>query len=196
MPRLQIALLALVCGIAFRTSANAEDEAKKCSPDPYQGRPIIVTGPPTDRFAEGKPLVLKDPRTALLLYLEADGRHMAAITPAGKILWHRNLFDDPKMGNLEPPPIQILPPHGGQIPPEPPVTPEEWRNGAAARAARLSIDRLWIEPDCALPEIDQPDFHGQYISPYRGHYIFAGSGTHMLWLLDAKTGDLRLYGIN
>ena len=42
----------------------------------------------------GKPLVYRDPETKILFYAESDGRHLAAISPDGKLLWVRNPFDD------------------------------------------------------------------------------------------------------
>jgi len=40
------------------------------------------------------PQVLVHPETHVLYVLESDGRHITAITPEGKILWHRNPFED------------------------------------------------------------------------------------------------------
>jgi hypothetical protein len=42
----------------------------------------------------GRPLSYLDRQTDTLLYLEGDGRHLAAISPAGKVLWLRNPFVD------------------------------------------------------------------------------------------------------
>jgi hypothetical protein len=44
------------------------------------------------------PLAFTDARTAILLYAESDGRHIAGIDRDGKILWH-NPFED---SGLEP----------------------------------------------------------------------------------------------
>ena len=40
------------------------------------------------------PEVYKDPATATLLYVETDGRHVAAISCAGKLLWNRDPHAD------------------------------------------------------------------------------------------------------
>src|SRR3954452_21042141 len=40
------------------------------------------------------PQVYKDPRSGTLLYLETDGRHIAAISGDGKLLWNRDPFED------------------------------------------------------------------------------------------------------
>jgi hypothetical protein len=42
----------------------------------------------------GSPLSYLDKQTDTLLYLEGDGRHLAAISPTGRILWLRNPFVD------------------------------------------------------------------------------------------------------
>ena len=44
-----------------------------------------------------KPLAFKDEKTGILLYAESDGRHVAGIDRDGKILWHRNPFEDAKL---------------------------------------------------------------------------------------------------
>jgi hypothetical protein len=41
-----------------------------------------------------KPLTFKDARTGISFYVESDGRHLAAIDAAGKLLWVRNPFED------------------------------------------------------------------------------------------------------
>jgi hypothetical protein len=40
------------------------------------------------------PQVYKDPASGTLLYVETDGRHVAAISCAGKLLWKRDPFHD------------------------------------------------------------------------------------------------------
>jgi hypothetical protein len=40
------------------------------------------------------PQVYKDPRSGVLLYVETDGRHVAAISRDGKLLWNRDPFTD------------------------------------------------------------------------------------------------------
>jgi hypothetical protein len=40
------------------------------------------------------PQVCKDPVTGTLLYVESDGRHVAAISRDGKLLWNRDPFND------------------------------------------------------------------------------------------------------
>lgn len=39
-----------------------------------------------------KPMVYKDPLTSIFLYVETDGRHVAAIDSRGKLLWVRNPY--------------------------------------------------------------------------------------------------------
>ena len=40
------------------------------------------------------PQVCKDPTTGTLLYVESDGRHVAAISRDGKLLWNKDPFKD------------------------------------------------------------------------------------------------------
>ena len=40
------------------------------------------------------PQVYKDPTSGTLLYVETDGRHVAAISSDGKLLWNRDPFKD------------------------------------------------------------------------------------------------------
>lgn len=40
------------------------------------------------------PQVYKDSKTGTLLYVETDGRQVAAISPAGKLLWNRDPISD------------------------------------------------------------------------------------------------------
>ena len=118
-----------------------------------------------------------------MLYVESDGRHMAAITPDGKIVWHRNLFSDPRLERQFPVPPQI---EG-----EPSLSSEEWGRREHSYVAHLSIDRIGIEPDCMVRIMDH-----NLPPSFSGHYIRAGSGTHIFWLLDAKTGNFQMEEIN
>ena len=43
-------------------------------------------------YPSSGPQVYKDPKTGTLLYLETDGRHLAAISSEGKLLWTRDPF--------------------------------------------------------------------------------------------------------
>ena len=43
------------------------------------------------------PQVIQDPVTKVIFYLESDGRHIAAISPDGKLLWNRDPFVDAKL---------------------------------------------------------------------------------------------------
>jgi hypothetical protein len=42
-------------------------------------------------------LIYKDPATNVIIYVETDGRHVAAISPDGKLLWRKNPFVDAGM---------------------------------------------------------------------------------------------------
>jgi hypothetical protein len=43
------------------------------------------------------PQVYKDPKSGTLLYVETDGRHVAAISVDGKLLWIRDPFKDAQL---------------------------------------------------------------------------------------------------
>ena len=43
------------------------------------------------------PQVYKDPISGTLLYVETDGRHVAAISRDGKLLWNRDPFNDARL---------------------------------------------------------------------------------------------------
>ncbi len=43
------------------------------------------------------PQTYKDADTGIIFYVESDGRHVSAISQDGKILWHRNPFEDAKL---------------------------------------------------------------------------------------------------
>jgi hypothetical protein len=45
----------------------------------------------------GRPLSFRDPRSGILLYVESDGRHLAALNPDGVLLWVRSPFEDSKL---------------------------------------------------------------------------------------------------
>ncbi len=44
-----------------------------------------------------KPFTFRDAKTGIIFYVESDGRHVAAIDRDGKILWHRNPFEEHKL---------------------------------------------------------------------------------------------------
>jgi len=63
------------------------------------GKPIPTKKRPKPDYVEwdpslAKPLSFKDPNTSTFFYVESDGRHLAAISSDGKLLWVRNPFED------------------------------------------------------------------------------------------------------
>ena len=46
---------------------------------------LVVSGDPS--LPEHQPEILKDSKTKVIYYLESDRRHIAAISPEGKLLW-------------------------------------------------------------------------------------------------------------
>ena len=125
---------------------------------------------------------LNDPRTGLLLHLERDGRNMWAATPQGKIVWQRNLFADPRLERELGPLL---------LPGDPPSSAKRLLEGRRAEINNLYITGIAVVPDCEAYSIDH-----NFPPPFRGHYISAGTGTKYMYLLDAKTGDFLVYGIN
>ena len=59
-------------------------------PDVTRPRPDYVAWDSTHARA----FAFKDARTQLVLYVESDGRHLAAIDSTGALLWVRNPFED------------------------------------------------------------------------------------------------------
>jgi hypothetical protein len=51
-----------------------------------EGYPAAITG-----------LIYQDAATKVIIYVETDGRHVAAISPDGKLLWRKDPFVDAKM---------------------------------------------------------------------------------------------------
>jgi hypothetical protein len=43
------------------------------------------------------PQVYKDPTSGTLLYVESDGRHVAAISQDGKLLWNKDPYKDARL---------------------------------------------------------------------------------------------------
>jgi hypothetical protein len=128
--------------------------------------------------------LLNDPRSGLMLFLESDGRHLAAITHDGKIVWQRNLFDDPKLEmSISPPPT---------LPGEKPMSDHETQRWMQSYWRGEYIDRIGVVSDCETQIID----HRYTSRLLRGHYVRAGSGTQIFYLLDAKTGDFMVEAIN
>jgi hypothetical protein len=144
---------------------------------------VRCSSAPPKPFPSNQPFLLNDPRSGLMLYVESDGRHMAAITHDGKIVWQKNLFDGPRLRATFPPNIEI--------PGEPRVSDEEWERRARVYIDHLSIDRIGLASDCAAHVIDH-----DLSRAFHGHYIAAGSGTRIDYFLDAKTGDFVVGPIN
>lgn len=51
-----------------------------------EGYPASITG-----------LIYQDPATKIIIYVETDGRHVAAISTDGRLLWRKDPFVDAKM---------------------------------------------------------------------------------------------------
>ena len=60
----------------------------------FGGSVIRADDPSGAKPLSNKPLTFKDGETGIILYVESDGRHVAAIDRNGVILWHRNPFEE------------------------------------------------------------------------------------------------------
>lgn len=61
--------------------------------------PVLKAGA-TDVADAGRPfrgLAYKDAKSHVLIYVESDGRHVAAISESGTILWNKDPFVDAKL---------------------------------------------------------------------------------------------------
>ena len=54
------------------------------------------------------PQAYKDPTSGTILYVESDGKHVAAISPDGKVLWNRIPHDDAHVEKYRTPNPQIV----------------------------------------------------------------------------------------
>ena len=69
--------------LSVRAPALAADDM----PAPLrEGYPAAING-----------LVYQDPATKIIIYVETDGRHVAAISTDGRLLWRKDPFVDAKM---------------------------------------------------------------------------------------------------
>jgi hypothetical protein len=50
--------------------------------------------PPAKKLAARPPLAMKDEESEVLIFVESDREHVAAIDKDGKILWHRNVISE------------------------------------------------------------------------------------------------------
>jgi hypothetical protein len=60
----------------------------------FAGAMIRADDQPAAKPQPRKPLTFKDDKTAIIFYVESDGRHVAAIDRDGKVLWHRDPFEE------------------------------------------------------------------------------------------------------
>lgn len=66
------------------------------------------------------PQAYKDPNSGTVLYVESDGRHVAAISSDGKLLWNRDPHEDAHLDSYRtknPQIVYIGPPPKGSLPP-------------------------------------------------------------------------------
>ncbi len=95
--RMAVALLIAACVVAMAEAQQPKRGVEDTSPQ----RPGVAKAE-ADKPKEGdplptKPLAFKEAKTGILLYAESDGRHIEGIDRDGKILWHKNPFEDAKL---------------------------------------------------------------------------------------------------
>jgi len=64
---------------------------------------IANASPPPSgwQYTPPKAVAYKDPRTSITLYVESDGRHVAAIDADGRLLWVRNPYEEGGLHRVE-----------------------------------------------------------------------------------------------
>jgi hypothetical protein len=78
--------------VALIATAQAGDPA----PAPVVDCATFMAAVPPGPELPSKPVSFRDNQTGILLYVETDGRHLAALGADGKLLWVRNPFEDSK----------------------------------------------------------------------------------------------------
>ncbi len=110
MKRLCVLLLISIYSCAINAAKLADKKelikisiSKECR-SAFYGPPIAFVGekkfkPPKYELwdtSTPRPISFKDDRSSIMLYVESDGRHVAAIDSSGKLLWVRNPFEESK----------------------------------------------------------------------------------------------------
>ena len=65
--------------------------------------PGALFGDPLEAHVFLSQRVIQDPKTKVIYYLESDLRHIAALSPDGKLLWCCEVFPVPKVTYRQPP---------------------------------------------------------------------------------------------
>ena len=92
-----VAVLIAACVVAMAECSNRGEALMTQS---GRGGGVAIAeadGPKEGEPRPTKPLAFKEAKTGILLYAESDGRHIAGIDRDGKILWHKNPFEDAKL---------------------------------------------------------------------------------------------------
>lgn len=93
-----IAIAIVAFFIGFTPFAKAENQERHTTAIDNQVSEQNCPGTWPNKIS-GEAYAFFDPRSGITLYLESDRRHIAAISPAGKLLWLRDPFAD---AHLEP----------------------------------------------------------------------------------------------
>jgi hypothetical protein len=114
-------MIIVVAGSASTIAASEPAVAPPLAEPLREGIPPAVEG-----------LIYKDAATGVIIYVETDGRHVAAISPDGKLLWRKDPFIDAGMRSY-----RLARPTIARVGPAPNWTPP---GGALTPGAAISYD--------------------------------------------------------
>lgn len=84
-----LALAAALLAACASASSASNSPTVQTAPD------CVVYGPfPLAPAHSAQPFTYRDSVAGILLYVESDGRHLAAFSPEGDLLWVRNPFEE------------------------------------------------------------------------------------------------------
>ena len=90
-----ILFLAAFCTVSAQTNnATGEPKPNKVAKIGVSGVWFAPFGTNIITFGAPQALIYRDAATNLMIYVESDGRHVAAINADGKVLWNRDPYVD------------------------------------------------------------------------------------------------------
>jgi hypothetical protein len=97
MGRMAVAVIIAACVVAMAEAQQPRGDVDGTIRPRRGVAKAEAGGPKEGEPRPTKPLAFKEAKTGILLYAESDGRHIAGIDRDGKILWHKNPFEDAKL---------------------------------------------------------------------------------------------------
>jgi hypothetical protein len=93
-----ILCLAAFCNVSAQTTnSTGEPKPNIVASRNLPGVVVVTVGTNISTFGAPQALIYKDAETNVMIYVESDARHVAAINPDGKVLWNRDPFADAKL---------------------------------------------------------------------------------------------------